>query len=56
MVRGVAGAWQGRGFNLGSVAHTLDLMVLEAIRKKLEPISSISTGDTLFRWLIKHDD
>ena len=31
-------AWQGRGFNFGDVAHPLDLMVPEAIRKKLEPM------------------
>ena len=29
---------QGHGFNFGVVANTLDLMVPEAIRKKLEPM------------------
>jgi len=31
MVRGMARAW----FNLGGVAHTLDLMVPEALKKKV---------------------
>ena len=47
MIRGVAGC----GFNVRGVARTLDLMVPEAISKKLEPTLYVYWIKVTFRQL-----